>query len=207
MITLRRSSDRTVSWTPTATSLAASTTPNRPGSRPSRACASSRSTTPVTTSLPRPCHPRQGGAGGARQASPRRPVARLLQAGAPREVPRPARDFLEGNETGEKVKQSMDAGAAKELLSMIDTIDEMWKTTGGPEKTRVNGRPPDPPSRARPRLIWPLVAIPSRVWRGGGWTWSRSAAARCSRRCVHGDRLLVARLGRAARCRPRLGSA
>jgi hypothetical protein len=24
---------------------------------------------------------------------------------------------------------------------MIDTIDEMWKATGGPEKTRVNGRP------------------------------------------------------------------
>ena len=32
-------------------------------------------------------------------------------------------------------------GAAKELLSMIDTIDEMWKSTGGLEKTRVNGRP------------------------------------------------------------------
>ena len=24
---------------------------------------------------------------------------------------------------------------------MIDAIDEMWKATGGPEKTRVNGRP------------------------------------------------------------------
>jgi len=24
---------------------------------------------------------------------------------------------------------------------MIDTIDEMWKGTGGLEKTRVNGRP------------------------------------------------------------------
>ena len=23
---------------------------------------------------------------------------------------------------------------------MIDTIDEMWKATGGAEKTRVNGR-------------------------------------------------------------------
>ncbi len=28
-----------------------------------------------------------------------------------------------------------------ELLTMIDTIDEMWKATGGAEKTRVNGRP------------------------------------------------------------------
>ncbi len=40
-----------------------------------------------------------------------------------------------------QVKHTMDAGAARELLSMIDTIDEMWKSTGGPEKTRVNGRP------------------------------------------------------------------
>jgi len=24
---------------------------------------------------------------------------------------------------------------------MIDTIDEMWKATGGAEKTRVSGRP------------------------------------------------------------------
>jgi len=24
---------------------------------------------------------------------------------------------------------------------MIDTIDGMWKATGGPEKTRVSGRP------------------------------------------------------------------
>jgi hypothetical protein len=35
----------------------------------------------------------------------------------------------------------MDAAAAKELLLMIDSIDEMWKSTGGPEKTRVSGRP------------------------------------------------------------------
>ena len=40
-----------------------------------------------------------------------------------------------------KVKATVDAGAAKELLAMIDTIDEMWKGTGGLEKTRVNGRP------------------------------------------------------------------
>jgi hypothetical protein len=35
----------------------------------------------------------------------------------------------------------MDVAAAKELLLMIDSVDEMWKATGGPEKTRVNGRP------------------------------------------------------------------
>ena len=40
-----------------------------------------------------------------------------------------------------KVKATVDTGAAKELLAMIDTIDEMWKGTGGLEKTRVNGRP------------------------------------------------------------------
>jgi hypothetical protein len=35
----------------------------------------------------------------------------------------------------------MDVAAAQELLLMIDSVDEMWKTTGGPEKTRVKGRP------------------------------------------------------------------
>jgi nickel superoxide dismutase len=36
-----------------------------------------------------------------------------------------------------KVKQTTDIGAAKELLSLIDKIDDMWKATGGPEKTRL----------------------------------------------------------------------
>ena len=49
--------------------------------------------------------------------------------------------FWKATKQASKVKQSLDAGAAKELLSMIDTIDEMWKATGGAEKTRVNGRP------------------------------------------------------------------
>ena len=40
-----------------------------------------------------------------------------------------------------KVKHTVDAGAARELLGLIDRIDEMWKATGGLEKTRVNGRP------------------------------------------------------------------
>ena len=40
-----------------------------------------------------------------------------------------------------KVKHTVDAAAARELLALIDRIDEMWKATGGPEKTRVNGRP------------------------------------------------------------------
>ena len=49
--------------------------------------------------------------------------------------------FWKADKQASKVKQSLDVGAAKELLLMIDSIDEMWKTTGGPEKTRVNGRP------------------------------------------------------------------
>src|SRR5436190_1065399 len=36
-----------------------------------------------------------------------------------------------------KVKQTTDIAAAKELLTLIDKIDEMWKATGGPEKTRL----------------------------------------------------------------------
>jgi nickel superoxide dismutase len=49
--------------------------------------------------------------------------------------------FWKAAKQASKVKHTVDAGAAKELLSMIDTIDEMWKATGGLEKTRVNGRP------------------------------------------------------------------
>jgi len=40
-----------------------------------------------------------------------------------------------------KVKQTTDLAAAEELLSLIGTIDEMWKGTGGLEKTRLHGRP------------------------------------------------------------------
>ena len=40
-----------------------------------------------------------------------------------------------------KVKQTTDQAAAEELLALIDQIDEMWKATGGLEKTRLHGRP------------------------------------------------------------------
>jgi nickel superoxide dismutase len=40
-----------------------------------------------------------------------------------------------------KVKQTTDLAAAEELLALIDKIDEMWKGTGGLEKTRLRGRP------------------------------------------------------------------
>ncbi|TMB74550.1 MAG: superoxide dismutase, Ni, partial [Chloroflexi bacterium] len=40
-----------------------------------------------------------------------------------------------------KVKASTDLADAKRLLELIDEVDAAWKTTGGPEKTRVAGRP------------------------------------------------------------------
>jgi hypothetical protein len=39
------------------------------------------------------------------------------------------------------VKASTDTADTQQLLAMIDEIDAAWKATGGPEKTRVNGRP------------------------------------------------------------------
>ena len=49
--------------------------------------------------------------------------------------------FWKAAKQASKVKHTVDAGAARELLALIDRVDEMWKATGGPEKTRVNGRP------------------------------------------------------------------
>ena len=49
--------------------------------------------------------------------------------------------FWKAAKQASQVKHTVDAGAARELLALIDRIDEMWKATGGPEKTRVNGRP------------------------------------------------------------------
>jgi nickel superoxide dismutase len=49
--------------------------------------------------------------------------------------------FWKATKQASTVRHSLDLDAARELLSMIDTIDEMWKGTGGLEKTRVNGRP------------------------------------------------------------------
>jgi hypothetical protein len=49
--------------------------------------------------------------------------------------------FWTATKQASTVRHSLDLDAARELLSMIDTIDELWKGTGGLEKTRVNGRP------------------------------------------------------------------
>jgi nickel superoxide dismutase len=40
-----------------------------------------------------------------------------------------------------KVKASTDLADARKLLDLIDEVDAAWKVTGGPEKTRVAGRP------------------------------------------------------------------
>ena len=49
--------------------------------------------------------------------------------------------FWNANKQASKVKASTDAADTKTLLDMIDEIDAAWKATGGPEKTRVAGRP------------------------------------------------------------------
>ena len=49
--------------------------------------------------------------------------------------------FWKATKQASTVRHSLDLDAARELLSMIDTIDQMWKGTGGLEKTRINGRP------------------------------------------------------------------
>ena len=45
--------------------------------------------------------------------------------------------FWQAAKQASKVKHTVDAGAARELLALIDRIDEMWKATGGEETTRV----------------------------------------------------------------------
>jgi nickel superoxide dismutase len=49
--------------------------------------------------------------------------------------------FWNANKQASKVKASTDLADARKLLDLIDEIDAAWKQTGGPEKTRVGGRP------------------------------------------------------------------
>ncbi len=49
--------------------------------------------------------------------------------------------FWQANKQVSKVKASTDLADAKRLLELIDQVDAAWKATGGPEKTRVAGRP------------------------------------------------------------------
>jgi nickel superoxide dismutase len=49
--------------------------------------------------------------------------------------------FWDATKAASKVKASTDPADGKKLLALIDEIDAAWKATGGPEKTRVSGRP------------------------------------------------------------------
>ena len=49
--------------------------------------------------------------------------------------------FWQASKAASKVKASVDVADGKRLLELIDDIDAAWKATGGPEKTRVAGRP------------------------------------------------------------------
>jgi nickel superoxide dismutase len=49
--------------------------------------------------------------------------------------------FWQATKQVSKVKASTDLADAKRLLELIDQVDAAWKATGGPEKTRVAGRP------------------------------------------------------------------
>lgn len=49
--------------------------------------------------------------------------------------------FWNANKQVSKVKASTDLADAQKLLELIDDVDTAWKTTGGLEKTRVDGRP------------------------------------------------------------------
>jgi nickel superoxide dismutase len=49
--------------------------------------------------------------------------------------------FWNATKQASKVKASTDIADARKLLDLIDDVDAAWKATGGPEKTRVAGRP------------------------------------------------------------------
>ncbi len=49
--------------------------------------------------------------------------------------------FWNATKAASKVKASTDPEDGKKLLAAIDDIDAAWKKTGGPDKTRVAGRP------------------------------------------------------------------
>jgi len=49
--------------------------------------------------------------------------------------------FWKATKAASKVKASVDPADGKALLDLIDQVDAAWKATGGPEKTRVAGRP------------------------------------------------------------------
>jgi nickel superoxide dismutase len=49
--------------------------------------------------------------------------------------------FWNAAKQASKVKHTVDRAEAQKLLDLIDEVDRMWIESGGPGKTRVNGRP------------------------------------------------------------------
>jgi len=49
--------------------------------------------------------------------------------------------FWNASKAASKVKASTELADAKALLDLVNQVDEAWKATGGPGKTRVAGRP------------------------------------------------------------------
>ena len=97
--------------------------------------------------LPRPGDRHQGGARRARQAPPRRPVARLLQARAPREGAEPPRAVLERRQAGSKVKASTDPADGQEA-ARHDRRDRR-RLEGDRRRREDPGRRPARPDRHR----------------------------------------------------------
>ena len=48
--------------------------------------------------------------------------------------------FWQATKQASTVKASTDPADGQQLLAFIDQIDEAWRLTGGPDKTRVSGR-------------------------------------------------------------------
>lgn len=57
------------------------------------------------------------------------------------EFPNLHETFWQATKQCSQVKRTVDLAEAQKLLDLIDEIDELWKKTGGPETTRVSGRP------------------------------------------------------------------
>ena len=92
--------------------------------------------------VPDPRHRDQGGAGGARQAPPRRPVARLLQARAPRGGPEPARAVLEREQAGLE-GQGLDRHRRRQEAARHDRRDRR-RLEGDRRRRRRRASPADP---------------------------------------------------------------
>ena len=48
--------------------------------------------------------------------------------------------FWDATKQAGKVKETTDLAEAQKLLDLIDQVDAAWKTTGGPENTRLHGQ-------------------------------------------------------------------